>query len=129
MLLSGLIDWLAWISFVATAVKLLTKLTDQTSVQASMQAIFKGTVIADSDDIVMVDGNPYFPRAAMRPEYFRESSHSTVCGWKGTARYWDVVLGEKIISNAVWDYDDPKPKAESIRERFAFYRGKGVDVV
>ena len=129
MLLSGLIDWLAWISFVATAVKLLTRLTDQTSVKASMQAIFNGTVIADSDDIVMVDGNPYFPRAAMRPEYFRESSHSTVCGWKGTARYWDVVLGEQMISNAVWAYDDPKPKAESIRERFAFYRGKGVDVV
>ena len=94
-----------------------------------MQAIFNGTVIAASDDIVMVDGNPYFPRAAMRPEYFRESSHSTVCGWKGTARYWDVVLDEQVISNAVWAYDDPKPKAESIRERFAFYRGKGVDVV
>ena len=51
-----------------------------------MQAILNGTVIAESDDIVMVDGNPYFPRSAMRTEYFRESTHSTVCGWKGTAR-------------------------------------------
>ena len=129
MLLSGSIDCLAFAPFDVTAVKLLTKLNDLTRVQASMQAILNGTVIADSDDIVMLYGNPYFPRTAMRPEYFRESSHSTVCGWKGTARYWDVLLGEQVITNAVWAYDDPKPKAESIRERFAFYRGKGVDVV
>ncbi|NDD44844.1 MAG: DUF427 domain-containing protein, partial [Synechococcaceae bacterium WB9_4xB_025] len=43
-----------------------------------MKAIFNGTVIAESDDIVMVDGNPYFPRSSMREEYFRESSLTTV---------------------------------------------------
>ena len=93
-----------------------------------MRAIFNGRVLADSDDIVMVDGNPYFPRAAMVEDFFRDSVHSTVCGWKGTARYWDVVVGDQVISNAVWAYDTPKPDAESIRERFAFYRGKRVDV-
>ena len=93
-----------------------------------MRAIFNGTVLADSDDIVMVDGNPYFPRAAMVEDFFRDSVHSTVCGWKGTARYWGVVVGDQVISNAVWAYDNPKPDAESIRERFAFYRGKGVEL-
>lgn len=93
-----------------------------------MQAIFNGTVLADSDDIVMVDGNPYFPRTAMAEEFFRASDHTTVCGWKGTARYWDVVVGDQVIRNAVWAYDTPKPDAESIRERFAFYRGKGVEL-
>lgn len=93
-----------------------------------MRAIFNGRVLADSDDIVMVDGNPYFPRAAMVEDFFRDSVHSTICGWKGTARYWDVVVGDQVISNAVWAYDNPKPDAESIRERFAFYRGKGVEL-
>ena len=93
-----------------------------------MRAIFNSMVLADSDDIVMVDGNPYFPRAAMVEDFFRDSVHSTVCGWKGTARYWDVVVGDQVISNAVWAYDNPKPDAESIRERFAFYRGKGVEL-
>ena len=93
-----------------------------------MRAIFNGRVLADSDDIVIVDGNPYFPRAAMVEDFFRDSVHSTVCGWKGTARYWDVVVGDQVISNAVWAYDNPKPDAESIRERFAFYRGKGVEL-
>ena len=93
-----------------------------------MRAIFNGTVLADRDDIVMVDGNPYFPRAAMVEDFFRDSVYSTVCVWKGTARYWDVVVGDQVISNAVWAYDNPKPDAESIRERFAFYRGKGVEL-
>ena len=64
----------------------------------------------------------------MRQELFRESSHTTVCCWKGTARYWDVVTDNKLIPNAVWSYETPKPEADQIRERFAFYRGKGVDV-
>ena len=93
-----------------------------------MQAIFNGTVLADSDDIVMVDGNPYFPRSAMAEGLFRASDHTTVCGLKGTARYWDVVIGDQVIRNAVWAYDTPNPDAESIRERFAFYRGKGVEL-
>ena len=91
-----------------------------------MQAVFNGVLLAESDDIVMVDGNPYFPRSSMRADHFRESSHTTVCGWKGTARYWDVVVGDQMISNAVWSYESPKPAAEQIRERFAFYRSKGV---
>ena len=45
-----------------------------------MQAIFNGTVLAESDDIVMVDGNPYFPRASMETDLFRESDLTTVCG-------------------------------------------------
>ena len=93
-----------------------------------MQAVVNGVVLAESDDIVIVDGNPYFPREAMRTEFFRDSRLTTVCGWKGTARYWDVVVGDQVISNAVWAYDNPKPDAESIRERFAFYRGKGVEL-
>ncbi len=96
---------------------------------ATMQAIFKGTVLADSDDIVKVDGNPYFPRESMNTAYFCESSLTTVCGWKGKARYWDVMMGDAQISNVVWAYDTPKPDAEKIRERFAFYRGKGVTLV
>ncbi|MEB3159406.1 MAG: DUF427 domain-containing protein [Synechococcus sp.] len=94
-----------------------------------MKAICDAVVLAESDDIVVVDGNPYFPRASMREEHFRDSSLTTVCGWKGTARYWDVVVNGQVLSNVVWSYETPKPAAEEIRERFAFYRGKGVDLI
>lgn len=93
-----------------------------------MKALVNGRVIAESDDIVMVDGNPYFPRNSMREEFFLDSSLTTVCGWKGTARYWDVKVSDTTLTNVVWSYEDPKPEAESIRLRFAFYRGKGVEL-
>ena len=67
-----------------------------------MQVIVNGPVLADSDDIVMVDGNNYFPRASVTQEFFRESDLTTVCGWQGTARCWDVVVEDQLISNAVW---------------------------
>ena len=76
----------------------------------------------------MVDGNPYFPRASMAADLFRESDLTTVCGWKGTARYWDVVVGDQVISNVFWAYDTPKPYGETIRERLAICRGKGVEL-
>ena len=94
-----------------------------------MKALCDAVVLAESDDIVMVDGNHYFPRESMRTEYFRDSPLTTVCGWKGTARYWDVVVEGRELSNVVWSYETPKPAAENIRERFAFYRGKGVELV
>ena len=94
-----------------------------------MKALCDSVVLAESDDIVMVDGNPYFPRESMRTEYFRDSPLTTVCGWKGTARYWDVVVEGRELSNVVWSYETPKPAADNIRERFAFYRGKGVELV
>ena len=94
-----------------------------------MKAVFNNVVLAESTDIVTVDGNPYFPRASMNKEFFKESSFTTVCGWKGTARYWDVEVDGQVLSNVVWSYDTPKPAAEEIRERFAFYRGKGVDLI
>ena len=94
-----------------------------------MKALCDAVVLAESDDIVMVDGNPYFPRESMRTEYFRDSPLTTVCGWKGTARYWDVVVEGRELSNVVWSYETPQPAAGNIRERFAFYRGKGVELV
>ena len=92
------------------------------------ESIFNGSVLADSDDIVYVEGNPYFPREVMQVQYFRDSRHITVCGWKGKARYWDLIVGDQIITNVAWSYETPKPDAEEIRNRFAFYSGKGVQV-
>ena len=111
---------------IACASELLTVASDQSN---AMKALCDAVVLAESDDIVMVDGNPYFPRESMRKEYFRDSQLTTVCGWKGTARYWDVVVDGKELSNVVWSYETPKAAAENIRERFAFYRGKGVELV
>ena len=89
-------------------------------------ATWRGAVLADSDDIVMVEGNAYFPRAALNEEHFEPSTRTTVCPWKGTASYLNVVVDGERNAEAAWYYAEPKPAADQIRDRVAFWRGVAV---
>lgn len=91
-----------------------------------MKAIWNGQVIAESDDIVTVEGNAYFPPEALRPEFVRTSEHTSVCPWKGTARYHSLEVDGKSNPDAVWYYPEPKQAAENIRGRVAFWKGVQV---
>ena len=91
-----------------------------------MRAIWNGEVIAESGDTVVVEGNHYFPAAAFKAEFRRPSGHTTVCPWKGTARYYDVVAGGRVNKDAAWYYPEPSEAARKIAGRVAFW--KGVDV-
>lgn len=92
-----------------------------------MKAIWNGATIAESDDTIVVEGNHYFPREAVRDEHTQPSDHRTVCPWKGDANYLDVVVDGEVNRNAAWLYPTPKEAASEIRGRVAFWRG--VDVV
>jgi uncharacterized protein (DUF427 family) len=91
-----------------------------------MQATWNGTVIASSDDIVKVDGNAYFPADSLDSTCIRPSTNRTVCGWKGEAHYYDVVVNDQVNANAAWFYPEPKPAAEQIKGRVAFWKGVQV---
>ena len=91
-----------------------------------MKAVWNGTVIAESDDTVVVEGNHYFPADSLKRDHFQESSHTTVCPWKGTASYYDIVVGGETNAGAAWYYPDPKPDAANIKDRVAFWRGVEV---
>jgi uncharacterized protein (DUF427 family) len=91
-----------------------------------MKAIWNDTVLADSDDTVVVEGNHYFPAASLREEYFRESDHHSVCPWKGTASYYDVVVDDAVNAQAAWYYPQPKDAAAQIAGRVAFWKGVRV---
>ena len=91
-----------------------------------MKAIWNGVTIAQSDDIVTVEGNAYFPRAALTPGVTTTSDHTSVCPWKGTAHYLSVNVDGKTNQNAVWFYPEPKPAAKEIADRVAFWKGVQV---
>lgn len=91
------------------------------------KAVWNNATLAESDDTVVVEGNHYFPAESLDRQYFLQSSHETICGWKGTALYYDVVVDGQTNANAAWYYADPKPEAEPIRDRVAFWNG--VEVV
>lgn len=90
------------------------------------RATWRGAVIAESEDTVVVEGNHYFPPAALEPRFLAPSEHQTVCGWKGTASYYHVVVDGVVNENAAWYYPEPKPDAMAIRGRVAFWRGVTV---
>ena len=92
-----------------------------------MRATWKGEVIAESDDTVVVEGNHYFPADSIKREHFRESETHTACPWKGTASYYDVVVGGDVNRDAAWFYPEPKDAAKEIKDRVAFWRGVKVD--
>jgi len=91
-------------------------------------AIWNGAVIADApeDQIKIVEGNVYFPRSAVKMELLTDSETHTVCGWKGTASYYDIVVDGEINRDAAWYYPDPKPEAADVDGRIAFWKGVSV---
>lgn len=91
------------------------------------RATYNGVVIAESDDIVVVEGNLYFPPDALKPEFFRPSAERSVCAWKGTASYHDVVVGDRVAAGAAWYYPTPSSAAARIAGRVAFWRGVKVE--
>jgi uncharacterized protein (DUF427 family) len=91
-----------------------------------MRAIWKNVTVAQSDDTVVVEGNHYFPRDSLKGEYFRESDLHSVCPWKGTASYLDVVVDGQENRNAGWYYPAPKDAAREIKDRVAFWHGVEV---
>ena len=90
------------------------------------KAVWNGEVIAESNATIVVDGNHYFPRAAVRSECLKDSDYHTNCPWKGEASYLTVVAGGAENEDAAWYYPNPKPKAENIKDHVAFW--KGVEV-
>jgi uncharacterized protein (DUF427 family) len=89
-------------------------------------ARWNGEVIADTADTVVVEGNHYFPPDAVDDDKLRPSDHTSVCPWKGTASYYDVVVDGEVNENAAWSYPQPRSAAEEIRGRVAFWRGVEV---
>jgi len=90
------------------------------------KATWNGAVLAESNDVVVEEGNTYFPESALRREFFRESSQHTVCGWKGVASYYDIEVAGKRNEGAAWYYPTPKDAARHIAGRVAFWRGVEV---
>lgn len=91
-----------------------------------IRATWNGTVLAESDDTIVVEGNHYFPPTAIRCEHFEPSDHHTTCGWKGEASYYDIVVGDQRNANAAWFYPETKSAADNVRGRIAFWRGVEV---
>lgn len=91
-----------------------------------MKAVWNDTVLAESDDTVVIEGNHYFPADSINREFFKESDTHTVCPWKGTASYYSVEVNGETNEDAAWYYPEAKDAAKEIEGRVAFWRGVQV---
>jgi uncharacterized protein (DUF427 family) len=87
------------------------------------RASWNGVVVAESDDIVTVEGNAYFPASSLNRDYVVDSAHTSVCPWKGTASYYSLAVDGKENRDAIWYYPEPKDAARNIKGRVAFWKG------
>jgi uncharacterized protein (DUF427 family) len=92
-----------------------------------VRAVWNGVVLAESEDTIVVEGNHYFPDAALRREYFTPSASKSLCPWKGIASYYSITVNGATNPNAGWYYPHPSPLARKIKNRVAFWNG--IEVV
>lgn len=93
------------------------------------KALWNGAVLAEADEgeYEVVEGNVYFPPDKIDERYFRPNDQHTVCAWKGTANYYDVVVDDQVNRGAAWYYPDPKDAAAHIKNHVAFWRGVQIE--
>lgn len=87
-----------------------------------MKAIWNGVVVAESDDIVTVEGEHYFPQAALKSEYTSFSNHRS-SDWKEQAYYQSLLVNGEMKADAVWHYPEPSESAANLKGRVAFTAG------
>jgi len=88
-----------------------------------MKAVWNGKVIAESDAVIRLEGNCYFPLSSVSPQYLKPSDTHTLCMWKGKASYYTLDVDGKINSDAAWFYPKPTLLAKRIRDHVAFWNG------
>lgn len=92
------------------------------------RAIFDGVVVAESNEVRVVEGISYFPTDSVDTDTLIESPQTSRCFWKGKASYWHVAGNDDIAQNAAFTYYQPWPLARRlVSGRIAFWQG--VEIV
>ena len=91
------------------------------------KATWKGVVLAESDNVQMVEGNVYFPPDSVKHEYLKESDTHSTCPWKGLANYYHIDVDGDVNSDAAWYYPEPREAAKQIKDHVAFWKGVKVE--
>ena len=92
-----------------------------------MKAIWKDTVIAESDETINVEGNHYFPPKSIKQDFLQSNNYHATCPWKGNASYYDITVNDELNSNAAWYYPNPNSVASNIKDYVAFWKGVQVE--
>lgn len=85
-----------------------------------MKARLKGQIIAQSDSVIVFQGETYFPRNSLRDEFFRESPDNSQCFLRGTAKHWDLIVEGELFANGATSFDCSRPNTLEIKDMVLF---------
>jgi uncharacterized protein (DUF427 family) len=67
----------------------------------------------------------YLPPESIAAGVLRSNDRTSFCEFKGRARYWDIVDGERVVvRDAGWSYSRPEPAYAELAGHVAFYAGR-----
>lgn len=87
----------------------------------TVRAVLEGTVLAEAEQVVTVEGNAYFPPSAVRWDHLIENTSTSRCPWKGKANYFDAAIGDRKYRSVGWTYHEPSQAAAEIADHLAFW--------
>lgn len=90
-------------------------------------ATYKGVLLADSQNCILIEDNFYFPPESVNSYFLHKSDTHTACKWKGVASYFHVAVAGDMLRDAAWFYPDPKPEAANIKNYVAFRHGVTIE--
>jgi uncharacterized protein (DUF427 family) len=84
-----------------------------------------GTTLVDTNQTLVVYETALDPRLYVAPEEVRmdlleRSATETYCPYKGTASYWSARIGDTLIQDVAWSYDDPLPESTPLARHLSF---------
>jgi uncharacterized protein (DUF427 family) len=88
------------------------------------KAIWNDTVIAEASQTEIVEGNHYFPPESLSRQHFRESETTSICPWKGMARYYTIIVGDRENADAAWYYPEPEGGRRQRHRKGGFLEGR-----
>lgn len=91
-----------------------------------VRVVFNGITIADSKHAVIVHETRlppvyYFPRSDVNMTVLTTTDHRSYCPFRGNASYWTLQVGERMLENVAWSYQEPFSEASIIKNHIAFY--------
>jgi uncharacterized protein (DUF427 family) len=84
-----------------------------------------GVQLVDTSETLAVyetalDPRLYVDARFVRMDLLRPSSTQTYCPYKGTATYWTAHIGDAVLDDVAWSYDDPLPESSALRRLLSF---------
>ena len=84
-----------------------------------------GVRLVDTADTLAVYETALEPRLYVDPRFVRmdllhQSATETYCSYKGNATYWTARIGDVVLDDVAWSYEDPLPESSALRHFLSF---------